>query len=948
MNRPFLQLQGLCVTLLIFVLCLSGTYFTWHWVQEAAAEKSARMLNEKTDALITAVESRSQIYINLLQGLRSLFSASDHVSAAEFQTYLDKFTSAHFELGQIRSAYSTADITDPNRVRFSVLYTYPPGRNDLPVKTPLPLTEDTLMLAMRSGESFSAEQISLPPLFSHTLAEGYRLISPIFKNETAASSAEGNEKLQGLVSVAFPASTLLRKAIAGSALPAEIHFEIHDMTVPEKEVLLFRFPETNSLARGKGRIERTSNIRLWGRLWTFDFLAPEGFGLNPPEKSRPWLVLAAGFFITAVITGLVNILITAFLRNIQVTQGISAELDQSREQLQLALKSAGIAIWNWDILRDAVTVDENTRNLYGKSFEKPLSMDSVLTSVLEEDRARVRREMMDALHSRLDYKSTYRVLREDGSIRFQAAQGRVYRDASGKPVRMLGAAWDITDLKRAEEANQRSVTNYLNMIQNSADGILIVSRSTGNIIFANLAATALFEKPASDLLETPFGFPIAGDQASLINLLTSSGKRRIVELRASRTEWERKPAFTVVLRDVTEKKELEAQFVQAQKMEAVGHLTGGIAHDFNNLLTVINGYSEVLLTKTKTGDPFRPVLEEILKAGRRAAALTSQLLVFSRRQIIQPRIIDLNLLISDLDKMLRRLITETVDLQVKLDPNLSPVKADPSQIEQVVVNISINARDAMPKGGLLTIETSNVEIRPDAKDDYIGFNPGNYARLRIADTGCGMSPEILSHIFEPFFTTKENGKGTGLGLATVYGIVKQAGGNITVKSEAGKGTTFDVYLPAVPGEAVKHRETSQSGLGIVSGHERILVVEDDPQVRSLVTDILISCGYQVLTAANGEEGAELFERESGKGIALVVTDAVMPKLSGPDMVRKIRALDPSVNVLFMSGYSDQLMPAEKSGKSASEFIQKPFSGIELSRKIRTILDNAPPQGDSEP
>jgi two-component system, cell cycle sensor histidine kinase and response regulator CckA len=379
----------------------------------------------------------------------------------------------------------------------------------------------------------------------------------------------------------------------------------------------------------------------------------------------------------------------------------------------------------------------------------------------------------------------------------------------------------------------------------------------------------------------------------------------------------------------------EQMLRQAQKMESVGTLAGGIAHDFNNLMTAVTGYSELVLRRMPVQDPLRGRIEEIKKAGNRAASLTRQLLAFSRKQILKPIVLDLNTVVTGMGKMLPRVIGEDIELRFDLAGNLGKVQADPGQMEQVLMNLVVNARDAMPHGGCITVKTENVEFSGTSRSRAI-VEPGTYVVLSVSDDGIGMDAEIQSHIFDPFFTTKETGKGTGLGLSTVYGIVKQSGGTIWVYSEVDKGTNFKIYLPRTDA-AAEVGDSDVSAVSTARGHETILIVEDEPTVRDLAKEFLEEYGYRVLTAGNGSEGLRLCD-EFPEKIDLIVTDVVMPQMSGRELAMKARTLRPDTLVLYMSGFTDDAVV--RHGVSADDlcFIQKPFSPDALARQVRAVLD----------
>ncbi len=388
--------------------------------------------------------------------------------------------------------------------------------------------------------------------------------------------------------------------------------------------------------------------------------------------------------------------------------------------------------------------------------------------------------------------------------------------------------------------------------------------------------------------------------------------------------------------DITARKVLEDQLRQAQKMEAVGRLAGGVAHDFNNLLMVIKGHAELLLEQVGLADPQHRHLEQIQKAAERAASLTQQLLAYSRRQVIKPEVLDLNTVVADMGNMLPRLLGEDIELAIMNSPELGRVKADRGQIEQVILNLAVNARDAMPRGGKLTIETTDVELDENYTCQHAGVQPGSYVMLAITDTGCGMDAETRSHIFEPFFTTKEMGKGTGLGLATVFGIVKQSDGHIWVYSEPGHGTTFKLYLPRIE-EAVEEVPMNQAVSRSLLGSETVLLVEDEEAVRELVRESLQRNGYTVLQARDGAEAVEICEKRAGP-IHVMVTDVVMPGMSGRELASRLGPRHPEMKVLYVSGYTENAIVHHGVLDPGAAFLQKPFRPADLAHKVRELLD----------
>jgi two-component system, cell cycle sensor histidine kinase and response regulator CckA len=392
-------------------------------------------------------------------------------------------------------------------------------------------------------------------------------------------------------------------------------------------------------------------------------------------------------------------------------------------------------------------------------------------------------------------------------------------------------------------------------------------------------------------------------------------------------------AALVLAHDVTERRRLEERLTQAEKMEAIGRLAGGVAHDFNNLLTVISGYTELLLARSETTG--REQLGEIAHAAEQAAALTRQLLAFSRRQVLHPRVLDLDEIVGGMEPMVRRIIGDDVNVGVRLAGGLPAVEADQAQLERVILNLAANARDAMPDGGRLTIETAAVELDEEYVASRGDGTPGPNVLLAVSDSGVGMSEDVQRHLFEPFFTTKGPGAGTGLGLATVFGVVKQSGGSIYVYSEEGRGTTFKIYLPAAPGEV-----DAGSGAGeepAECGSETIVLVEDDESVRNLVRMMLESKGYHVLSAEGAEEAERLCAERAGD-VDMLLSDVVMPEVNGRVLAERLSAITPSLRVLFMSGYSDEAVYRHGEISPDAAFIEKPFTDRTLARKVREVLD----------
>jgi two-component system cell cycle sensor histidine kinase/response regulator CckA len=530
---------------------------------------------------------------------------------------------------------------------------------------------------------------------------------------------------------------------------------------------------------------------------------------------------------------------------------------------------------------------------------------------------------------------------------------------------------DITEQKRSEEERERLMDQLAGerarmeaVLQQMPAGVIIAEAPEGTLAMSNEQAARILGAPvrigsavggfSGFKLLRPDSHPYKAGDLPLVRSLISGEVVINEEMDLVRGDGSRATllvnsgpirgrngfivAAVVTFYDVTERKELEKELRQSQKMDAVGRLAGGVAHDFNNLLTIISGYGQMIMDSLPPDDPVRRDLEAILEASNRATALTRQLLTFSRRQIVEPRIMDLNRQVARMNRMLRRVIGEDIELNTSLKAASSRIKADPGQIEQVVLNVALNARDAMPNGGRLTIRTEDVELDQDQEQSAgrRALAPGSYVVLSITDTGTGMSPEVLSHAFEPFFTTKAKGKGTGLGLSMVYGIVKQAGGDVAVESEPDKGATVRMYFPVAGGPArvKKKREEDRE---IKGGTETILVVEDEQDVRRLASEMLRQQGYTVLEAGSGPEAIRLW-RDNHHRVDLVLSDVVMPHMSGPEMAAELVKSKPGLKVIYMSGYTGETIARHGVLAQGARFLQKPFTLKTLARKVRVVLD----------
>src|SRR5437870_50706 len=550
-------------------------------------------------------------------------------------------------------------------------------------------------------------------------------------------------------------------------------------------------------------------------------------------------------------------------------------------------------------------------------------------------------------------RTELRARHKDGSYHLveAVAVNRLDDPAVGAVV----ANWrDITERLRAEQALRNSEQSYRSLVDGVRDVIFALSPG-GEVTSLNPAFEEMTGFPPAEWVGRPFEAFVHPDDVPLaldlfgrvlqgeprptiqFRILTRAGTYRVAEFSA--TAQLRDGRLTGILgigRDVTERLGLEQQLRQAQKMEAVGRLAGGIAHDFNTILTAITGHADLLLEDLGHHDPRRVDVDEIRRSAERAAGLTRQLLAFSRQQVLQPKVVDLNALVLDMDKLLRRLIGEDVELATVLDPALGPVTADPGQLEQVIVNLAVNARDAMPQGGKLTLETRNIDLDESYTLEHSLVKPGPYVQLTVSDSGIGMDEETQAHAFEPFFTTKPRGQGTGLGLAMVYGTVKQSGGFIWVYSEPGRGATFKIYLPRVdaPVESAAPPAPVERP---PRGSETVLLAEDEPAVRAIARQALERQGYTVLAAPSGADALAL-AAQHGATIHLLLTDVVMPGMSGRDLADRLTAQRPGIRVLYISGYTDNAIVRHGMLEPGLAYLQKPFRPDALVRKVREVLD----------
>jgi two-component system, cell cycle sensor histidine kinase and response regulator CckA len=633
----------------------------------------------------------------------------------------------------------------------------------------------------------------------------------------------------------------------------------------------------------------------------------------------------------------------------------AAQLRESQAFLEQALAVGQIGTWRSDLRTGVQWWSPETYRILGVEPGSAVSDTSAQTYVHPDDRDRVHRLATAALASGTFYDVEHRVITPLGLERWVHARAAIERGPDGAPLRLVGVLRDVTDARLAEEALRASRARLQAIVQNMPV-LMTALDDHGHFAFWNKECERVTGFTADEVLASPrFIYALIPDPMERARM-----RRDVSALGVDFRDWE----LTLVCKDgtkrtiawsnisgecplpewstwaigvdVTERKQLEEQFLQSQKMEAIGRLAGGIAHDFNNLLTVVQGYTDVILGEISSTHPHRTALEQVKRAGERAAALTRQLLLFTRRQVVEARVVDLNAVVRELDRMLRRLIGEDLELDIRTAGEACPIKTDPGQIEQVLMNLAVNARDAMPQGGRLVIETALATVTAAQAARRTNMPAGSWVCLRVSDNGTGMDHDTLAHIFEPFFTTKGPGKGTGLGLATVFGIVQQNGGHIEVSSTKGVGSIFTIYLPRTT------EQMSPSGVHRIArlpakGDETILLVEDDDDVRELAREGLMLRGYKVLDVRDGSEAFLLSQGYQGP-IHLMVTDVIMPIMNGPQVAELIAIHRPATKVLFISGYTGDLPFTPQPSGQQPVLLYKPFTIDVLARKVRDVLD----------
>jgi len=627
--------------------------------------------------------------------------------------------------------------------------------------------------------------------------------------------------------------------------------------------------------------------------------------------------------------------------------------ERYRKLFDEAMHGIALADAETGILLDC---NESLANLVGRTKAELIGQHQTILHPSNRDSAEFSITFKQHLADKEGQTLEGQVITKTGEIKEVEIKANILH-IRGREV-LQGIFSDITERKKAEEALRESEEKYRFVVENCQEGIWAIDENA-NTTFVNQKMAEMLGYKAEEMMGASL-FEFMDEEWKKIAMekferrkqgiseqhefefLKKNGEKVWTSLSTSPLYGPEKNFIGALafVSNITQRKSLEEQLRQAMKMEAIGLLAGGVAHDFNNKLTPIFGLCSLMLAQLDRGHPYYADIEEIQNAGERCASLVRQLMAFSRKQVLDPKVINLNEVVANMEKMLKRVIGEDIALKIMREQKLNPVKADIGQVEQIIMNLAANSRDAMPQGGSLVIETRNVTVDEQMAKEHIDFQPGSYAMLKVTDTGVGMGKATLAHIFEPFFTTKEAGKGTGLGLSMVYGIVKQSGGNIQAWSELGKGTSFEIYLPQAGEEPGEDTFSSPEARKTLAGTETILLVEDEVAIRKVVNRVLKKLGYNVISADSGEEAAKIF-RQYPTEISLLITDVVMPGISGQDLANTLLQENPELKVIYISGYTDDAIARHGIIEEGTFFIQKPFSVETLAAKIRQLLDRKP-------
>ncbi len=932
--------------------------------REVAGQREEARMHQAVVRVQTSLTARFEGFEDTLRSAAGLFVASEDVTEAEFRRYWD-------ELGFLSRNPSVLSLSYLVPVRRADLPTYLERRraagSELKVAAGAETPEDLYLVQYREGRQASDEGVGFDagtdarfraaldaardsaasrvviPVSPREHAPGpaFAVVYPIYRNRTmSVSTDERRQQLLGWVSMVVAVNPLMAAAV--SVEEPGLAISLLEGAGEPAPVLLYEAPGAEP---GPGARHVRSTLVLGGCRFTTVFVARPEF-VDGPSRRVPPGILVSGLLVTGLLFGILWSISATRSRADALAGAMTTSLRDSEQRYEQLFEQSLAGIFRTRPDGRILECNEAFARLFGYDSRQEL-LDQSAFSFYENPEARARFLLELRRNGTLvAYESRSR--RKDGTLFWTLEHATL---VPGSEETIEGTVIDITMRKEAEEGLRQSRERYRSVIETSRDGLMFFDLATRRILETNPALQRMLGYTAEEFSTRSFYDIGPEDRASIdenvhqlvearsISLAerkyrAKGGREIAVAVDAVLVEEDRRQLVLAIIHNLSETRHLEAQLQQAQKMEAIGRLAGGVAHDFNNLLTAILGYADLLLD-TEASEDVHKCAEEIRKAGDRAASLTKQLLAFSRKQVLQPRILDLNEILAETDGMLRRLVGEDVKLETEREPHLWRVQADPVQIQQVLMNLVVNARDAMPDGGRVRIATRNVSLTADHVPDAPVVLEGDHVLLEVSDSGHGMNAEVLNRAFEPFFTTKERGKGTGLGLATVYGIVKQSEGYVHIESVVGSGTRVLVYLKRVHGAADSPSNVSPRALPR-GGSETVLLVEDEESVRRLAVLLLKRSGYRVLVAASAEDALDLsrgFEDE----IHLLLTDVVLPGMNGRKLADILAAERPKMLVVFASGYFDErgiLGPR-------SEFIQKPFNPDTLARTVRRVLDRGP-------
>ena len=966
------------------------TLGAWRYAEWTVQANEQERFDRVVATSRAVIERRLESYLQILMGVRALFGSSRVVERAEFRAFVAglglevrypsirgvswiprvpaEAKASHEALmrrGGAPAGYEVHPID--GRAEFYPLAFLEPAEAHEPRFLGLdaasrPENREAMERARETGGPAMSQRLAI---FRRGGGAGFVIFLPIYRaGQPAATAEERRLHLEGYVAAAFRPDLMMAR-LFGAPLAEPVDLELFDAPEAVPGRLIYdRDPGAGDTPR---ELSRTAPVNFAGQTWTLHVATLPAFH-SPAERLVPIWVLGSGLLVSVlafVVTLQQTRALTAARRVGVELQAAERRLRRANERFELAASAVSSAIYDWNLQHGTVVWTQGLTELCGSRLDEvEATYEWWIERIHPDDRARVHERFQAAAADGRDFEAEYRFRARDGHYLDVLDRGRFVRDAGGRSVRVVGSMADVSERKRGEAVLRESEARHRAVLASAMDAFVSMDHE-GRVTEFNPAAERMFGRARADVvghelaeLIIPPAFRDAhrrglarylatGEHALLggrieVTAQRADGVEFPVELTVTEMRMDGPPAFNAYLRDLTAQKRAEAargslemQLQQAQKMEAVGRLAGGVAHDFNNLLTVITGRAHMLLSRLKPGEPMHRDVELIQKTSQRAVALTSQLLAFSRKQVVQPRVLELGPLVADLVPMLQRMIGEDVELVVEPVEGTGRVKVDASQMQQVLMNLAVNARDAMPNGGRIRVSVRDVEVDEAAALHQSNLPPGPYVALAVGDTGTGMSAETAAHIFEPFFTTKEQGKGTGLGLSTVYGIVEQSRGQIQVQSEVGRGTVFTIHLPRVE-EPLAAGPPADAARRLRTTSRTVLVVDDEPEVLELATEILKRVGYAVLEAADGAAALELARRHEGR-IHLLVTDMVMPGISGRDLAERLRALRTALPVLYISGYVQDASARAALAGEHSAFVAKPFTPELLTDRVRELL-----------